>query len=234
MASTTPKSASTPKRTRVPTKPSKPSKPAPSSTVPQETPTTLTKVVSGTTEAASKALVEREAQDNALKTYKPFDGNLTSIDKQILEMARANASYREIGKRLRMKPEQVALRLNDIIESREKSDRLAFSLYLEDLYKLKDSLSAQVNGLMDSKDVANFIRLLEQLGKAIKDLAVIRQRSDSTVSDTQARFMVNVIVQAFEYAKNALAEEFPDVPFDVVESVFKEGLVVATQSTDGE
>jgi uncharacterized protein with HEPN domain len=61
--------------------------------------------------------------------------------------------------------------------------------------------------------------------KANKDIA-------DTVSESQAKFMLELIVRAFDYAEDQLANKHPDLPWAEINSTFREGLAYVVTNDD--
>lgn len=153
---------------------------------------------------------------------------LSPLDKQLLKLAGSGKSPVEMGLAVNLPPEQVLLRVRELLESRDVwSERERFLMYLDDLYKIKDDLQREVALTGDPKAVSNLLRALEQLGKTLLTVAEMNRDTATVVTETQARFLVGLIVESFEYAKRSLAEEYPDLPVELFDAKLREGLALA-------
>jgi hypothetical protein len=153
---------------------------------------------------------------------------LSPLEKELLKLAGKGLSAVEIGNKVNIPPEQAIIRVRELLSRRDVwSERERFALYLDDLYELKDWLQSEVRATGDPRAVANLIRALEQLGKTLTTAAELNRDAATIVTETQAKFLVGVIVTAFDYAKDALAEEYPDLPIEVIDRKFREGIALA-------
>jgi len=159
---------------------------------------------------------------------------LSTLDKELIKHAANGKSPAEIGALLNIPAPQVHLRTKEILASRDVwTERERFLLYLQDIYELKDLVTVQVKASLDPKDTSNLIRILEQLGKALQGVSKANREIADTISESQAKFMLEMIVRAFDYAKDQLGNEFPDVPWPVIDTKFREGLAYVV-TNDGD
>lgn len=150
---------------------------------------------------------------------------LTKLDKRLLKEAGNGKSPVEIGLAVNLPPEQVLLRVQTILQDRDVwTERERRLMLLDDLYSLKDQLQTRVEGLLDPKDTANLLRVLKQLSEVTDQHAKMNNDWDEQASRVQARILLDLIVQAFDYAKNLLRDEHPEMDLKVIDSAFRAGL----------
>lgn len=158
---------------------------------------------------------------------------LSPLDQELIKHAANGKSPAEIAAILNIPAPQVQLRTKEILSSRDVwTERERFLLYLQDIYDLKDLLTTQVKSSLDARDTSNLIRIIEQLGKALAGVAAASKKLEDNVSETQAKFMLTLIIRAFEYAKDQLANEYQDLPWEVIDSTFREGLAYVVADDD--
>ena len=159
---------------------------------------------------------------------------LSSLDQELIKHAANGKSPSEISAILNIPAPQVQLRTKEILSSRDVwTERERFLLYLQDIYDLKDLVTQQVKGSLEAKDVSNLIRIIEQLGKALSGVAAASKNLEDNVSETNARFMLNMIVRAFDYAKDQLGNvPIEERTWEVIDSKFREGLAYVVTDDD--
>jgi hypothetical protein len=158
---------------------------------------------------------------------------LSSLDQDLIRHAASGKSPAEIGALLNIPAPQVQLRTKEILLSRDVwTERERFLLFLQDIYELKDLLTVQVKASLDPKDTSNLIRILEQLGKTLQSVSKANKDIADTVSESQAKFMLELIVRAFDYAEDQLANKHPDLPWAEINSTFREGLAYVVTNDD--
>ena len=160
---------------------------------------------------------------------------LSPLDNELIKHAANGKSPLEISAILNIPAPQVQLRTKEILSSRDVwTERERFLLYLQDIYDLKDTLTSTVKSTGDSRDTSNLIRIIEQLGKALQGVSAASKDIADQVSETQARFMLTMIVRAFDYAKDQLANvPLEERTWEVIDSKFREGLAyVVTDDND--
>lgn len=154
---------------------------------------------------------------------------LSPLEGELLKLAGQGLSAAEIGRKVNLPPERALLRVRELLERRDVwSERERFALYMDDLYDLKTWLQTEARASGDQRTVANLLRALEQLGKTLMHVSELNRDSASIITETQAKFLVGIIVRAFDYAKAELEAEFPDLPMEIIDQKFREGLVLAT------
>lgn len=128
---------------------------------------------------------------------------------------------------------QAILRVQEIVQSSDIwTEHERFILHLRELYDLKDTVSAQVSAGADAKDVANMIRVFDQIRKTLELLNKTNIDLADTVSKAQAAHMMRFIVAAYDYAMAELEREYPDVDRSVIDAKFREGLATVAVSDD--
>lgn len=160
----------------------------------------------------------------------PYSDGLSPLDERLLKLASQGKSAQEMATAVNMLPADALLRVREILSSRDIwSERERFLMYLDDLYSLKEVLNTEARATNNQQAYSNLIRALDQLGRTLKDVTSMSDRVADKITETQAKFLVGVVVSAFDYAKSRLAEEYPDVPWEVVNEKLREGLVSIEQ-----
>lgn len=155
------------------------------------------------------------------------------LDAELIRYAAGGKSAKELAALCNIPAEQALLRVKEILESRDVwTERERFLLYLQDIYDLKDTLKQKVEYSQDSKDTANLISLLSQLGKALTNVSKANREISGVVTEVQAKFMLELVVRAFDYAKKELASQYDDLPWEVIDSAFREGLASVVTDDD--
>lgn len=154
---------------------------------------------------------------------------LSRLDQDLIRYAADNKTPHEMEVLTNIPAAQCAMRVQQILESRDwLSEKEREWLLIDDLYQLKSMLQRQVEANLDPSDASNLIRLLRLLGERIeRQSRNIHEEADAIVK-AQANELMRLLVAGFDAAKKRLEELYPEVDIQIIDAAFREGLAIAS------
>mgnify|MGYP000970302192 CR=1 FL=1 len=158
--------------------------------------------------------------------------NVLSLrDNALLEAAAQGLSGEEMEAKYGIPAAQAILRVREILKARDVwSEVEQRKLLLTDLQKVKANLFDRLEGAEDASWASATIRALKEIGNLLDRQAKISDEDMEKVTAAQMRTLLNLITQAFGAAKEALAQDYPDVDVDVIDLAFQTALLEASAS----
>lgn len=154
-------------------------------------------------------------------------------DMAMLEEARKGKSMQEIGDYLGLPAAQVTLRVKEILSSRDVFTEIEQrQLYLMDLADLKNKLMDQMKSYADKDNATTALKTIKLMDEILDKQGKISDDQLMKVTSAQAGAMVRFITGAFQYAREVIAEQYPDADLKQIEAAFNEGLKKEAEKHD--
>lgn len=154
---------------------------------------------------------------------------LTLRDNLLVQAAADGLSGEEMETKYGVPAAQAVVRVRQILRERDIwSETEQRKLLLVDLQNLKSQMQKNFEATGNSKDGSALLRTLGQISSILENQSRITDEDLAKISSAQAKALLNLVVQAFGAAKDALEREYPDVDIDVIEQAFNVGLIEAS------
>ena len=154
---------------------------------------------------------------------------LTLRDNLLVQAAADGLSGEEMEAKYGVPAAQAVVRVRQILRERDIwSETEQRKLLLVDLQNLKSQMQKNFEASRDSKDASALLRTLDQISRILENQSRITDEDLAKISSAQAKALLNLVVQAFGAAKDALEREYPDVDVEVIEQAFNVGLIEAS------
>ena len=151
---------------------------------------------------------------------------LSARDKRLLDGAASGMSANELADVTGLPAERCKLRIDELLSERDVYTEIQQrQLYMHELNTLKDQMKAQIgaDGL-DNKSAAVLLQVLRTIGDVVTQSEKVTAEQLRTISETQARAMIQLFSAATERAKSILRADYPEVDVFVIEQAITEGL----------
>lgn len=154
------------------------------------------------------------------------------LDEELLRCAANNMSPAQMEAELDIPAAQAAVRVRELLRSRdiwtEVEER---RLLLISMYNLKAKLERNLD-IDNPKHVESLTKLLDTIGKRLDSVSAITENELDRVTSAQARKLLQLVISATEYAREVLAQEYPESIVEDVEVAFQEGLRRAAEEIE--
>jgi len=152
--------------------------------------------------------------------------DMTLQDRKVLTLAANGKSAEEIAEQTGIPAEKVILRVKELIGSRNVWDAMEReNLLLHSIYELKEKLEDNIEAILgDPKLLESYRKTLELLGQRLESRSQLNEEDLLRISDAHARKMVTIINLGYYRARQALAEQYPEVDLLVIDGAFNEGM----------
>jgi hypothetical protein len=160
---------------------------------------------------------------------------LGPVDSKLLVGASKNLSPEQLSAEVKgvVSPAVAAQRVRDILKSK---DWLSFAekkkLILEDAYFLLGTLRSQMQGYVDEKQAAAFLKTIKQVADLLDHANAGNEKTLMQVREIHARVMGMAIKVAFERALLELQRRYPEIPEDEIYEVLEASLPLAMTELD--
>ena len=151
---------------------------------------------------------------------------LTLADDRLLRLAANGKSPVEISAETGTAPEKVALRIRELLNSRDLwSDIEREKLLLHSIYDIKDRLETRIDAVVgDPKLLKEYRGMLELLGTRLSERTKINQADLDRVSRAQGMKLVHIVELGYYKARAELARQYPDVDLQAIDEAMQHGL----------
>lgn len=100
------------------------------------------------------------------------------------------------------------------------------ALMLHRVYQLVDDLSKQAESTKDTGDFSALMRALDLLRKVLAEQGQATEEELAKMIQLESGVMLQRITAAFRYAREVIAEKYPEAPLDEIEDAFDTGLAL--------
>lgn len=151
---------------------------------------------------------------------------LTLADDRLLRLAANGKSPTEIASEVGMAPEKVALRIREILNSRDLwSDIEREKLLLHSIYDIKDRLESRIDAVVsDPKYLKEYRGMLELLGQRISERTRVNQADLDRISRTQGMKLVHIVELGYYKARAELEKRYPEVDLSEIDKAMQMGI----------
>lgn len=159
---------------------------------------------------------------------------LTLKDHQLLQLAANGKSPIEIAEETGIAPEAVALRIRELLSSRDIwNDLEREKLLIHSIYELKTRLEKNIDTVVfDPKLLKEYRGLLDLLGQRLEARTRITDADLEKVSKAQGLRLIHVVEIAYYKAREALIRAYPDVDLEVLDNAMNLGLQEAAMELE--
>lgn len=174
------------------------------------------------------------------------DGELSGLDRRLLEMAAAKRSPEEMGEELSMPPARAAQRVREILSSRDWLSRAEEeALLIQEMTDLKESLKRLVERFddaeylhgLDPRYIAMLSKVMGDLMKAVEQRRKAAQSERISIRSAHAKLVVVAIERAFTHVSRELRMQYAVdevVLRDLMEEALPKAIASLQENTDGE
>ena len=150
---------------------------------------------------------------------------LSLRDATLLDLAANNKSAEEMGLELGIDPARAVVRVKALLSSRDIwSDLEQKQLLLHSLFKLKEQLEKQSANYADPKETKVLLATISAINDILDKQGKLTEDQLTTITQTHARALVELVQSAFGLAEELLADKYPSVDLDEIRAAFQEGL----------
>lgn len=154
------------------------------------------------------------------------------LDQELLRCAANHMSPAQMEAELDIPAAQAAVRVRELLRSTdiwtEVEER---RLLLHSMYSLKGRLEQGID-IDNPKSVEAYTKLLDLIGKRLDTVSQITETELDRVTSAQARKLLQLIMAATDYARELLAQEYPESIMDDIEHALQEGLRRAAEEIE--
>lgn len=150
---------------------------------------------------------------------------LSLRDTTLLSLAARNKSAEEMGREVGISPARALVRVKELLAARDIwTDIEQKQLLLQDLYELKDQLKEQSKSFLEPKGAAVLLRTITAIGDILDKQGRISEAELTTITQTQARALVELMHAGYGRAEELLAEKYPFVNLIEIKEAFQLGM----------
>ena len=151
---------------------------------------------------------------------------LTLADDRLLRLAANGKSPIEIASETGTAPEKVAVRIRELLNSRDIwSDVEKEKLLLHSIYDIKDRLESRIDAVVsDPKFLKEYRGMLELLGQRLSERTKLNQEDLDRITRVQGMKLVHIVELGYFKARAALEAQYPEVDLVELDKVMQAGL----------
>lgn len=152
---------------------------------------------------------------------------LTPRDDALLKAAADGWSGERIEQELGIPAAKAVLRTKQILASNDVwTDIERRQILMYELTELKNKIQKQTEKYIDDKMGEVLLKTIKAIDEILDKTSKVSDDQLSKISRAQAGAMLQLIKAAFDAAKGALAQEYPDADMRVIEAKFNDALQV--------
>lgn len=166
---------------------------------------------------------------------------LTLRDDRLLRAAANGWSGEDMAAEYDITAAQAIVRVKDILASRDPWTQIEKKqLLLHSAYALKETIEAAIASVdvgstdRSIKVVEAYIKLLKTVSEVLDKQSSITESELETITRSQARALMQLVVAGYNRARDLLAEEYPDVDLLILDEAFQVGMREATERDEDE
>ncbi len=153
---------------------------------------------------------------------------LSLLDETLISLAASGRSGEEIERRTGIPAEQAVAHVKGLMRRRDVwSDVEQRQLLLYELNGLKDSLGDAALRLKDPESARLLLKTLELIGRRLDSQKSSLDAEVLRLSAYQQGVLLRAMDAALKFAKGELAERYPEVAVEELDSLVAEGLFLA-------
>ena len=150
------------------------------------------------------------------------------LDETLIRLAAAGRSGEEMESLTGVPAAQCVQHVKGLMAKRDVwSEHERQQLLLHELNMLKDSLTQSAVDFKDLDSGRLLLKTLELIGKRLDSQQVRLDEDVLKLSEFQQRVLFRALDAALNFAKTQLAEKYPQVSLEELDSIVTEGLVLA-------
>lgn len=158
----------------------------------------------------------------------PATRGTTILDDILLKAAADGRSPQEMERISGIPAAQAVQHVKALLDSRDVwTDHQQRQLLLSELHQLKDSLRDQALKAKDLDSARLLLKSLEVIGKRLDSQQQVLDENVIKLSTYQQTILMRAMDSALTFAKNELAERYPDISRTELETLVADGLVRA-------
>lgn len=158
----------------------------------------------------------------------PATRGTTILDDILLKAAADGRSPQEMERLSGIPAAQAVQHVKELLNSRNVWDEhQQRQLLLHELHELKDSLRDHALKAKDLDSARLLLKSLEVIGKRLDTQQVALDENVIKLSQYQQSILMRAMDSALTFAKNELAERYPDISRSELEALVADGLVRA-------
>lgn len=151
---------------------------------------------------------------------------LTLADDRLLRLAANGKSPIEISAETGTAPEKVAVRIRELLNSRDIwSDVEKEKLLLHSIYDIKDRLESRIDAVVsDPKFLKEYRGMLELLGQRLSERTKLNQEDLDRITRVQGMKLVHIVELGYFKARASLEAQYPEVDLAELDKAMQAGL----------
>lgn len=151
------------------------------------------------------------------------------LKRKLLEAAAEMKSADEMEEMFGIPAAQCLLHVKEMLAARDAwSAYESEQLLLVSLMAFKERAEKNfVDG--DSKDAAVLLKTFTEIGKLLEKRTKITEADLTKITEAHGKALIELMTRAFGAAKDWLAEEYPAVPLEDIDTVFTEALLIESR-----
>lgn len=151
---------------------------------------------------------------------------LSARDKALLDAAAKGLSAQEMGDITGLPPERCKIRVDELLSERNVYDEVQKRQLQEyRLNKFIEQIEEHIDTYgLDSKMASVLLNGIKTLGDLVTQSEKITADQLRTITESQARAMIQLFSAATERAKEILMRDYPEVDVLLIEAAITEGL----------
>jgi hypothetical protein len=158
----------------------------------------------------------------------PATRGTTILDDILLKAAADGRSPQEMERISGIPAAQAVQHVKQLLDSRDVwTDHQQRQLLLSELHQLKDSLRDQALKAKDLDSARLLLKSLEVIGKRLDAQQTVLDENVIKLSHYQQSVLMRAMDSALNFAKNELAERYPEISRTELEGLVANGLVQA-------
>lgn len=158
----------------------------------------------------------------------PVTRGTTILDDILLKAAADGRSPIEMERISGIPAAQAVQHVKQLLDSRDVwTEHQQRQLLLHELHELKDSLRDHALKAKDLDSARLLLKSLEVIGKRLDTQQVALDENVIKLSEYQQAILLRAMDSALTFAKNELAERYPDISRSELEALVADGLVRA-------